>query len=131
VLLLGVILRAAGVALLIATLLLPATDHHMADRRPDRAAHAMSQHDLASHHHIRGHARSANPLAWTPDPARPLVGPVGPIVALDRLVGPLAHAGVDWIETPRQQAQPLDTAIGRPVTPATRPPPRPPPNHHA
>jgi hypothetical protein len=52
VLLVGLVVRALGVALLTTTVLLPMADHHAAGRLPD-VAHTISAHDLLAHHHGR------------------------------------------------------------------------------
>jgi hypothetical protein len=51
VVLLSLVMRALGVALLTATVLLPVADHHAATRLPEALAQAVSVHDLVTHHH--------------------------------------------------------------------------------
>jgi hypothetical protein len=51
VVLLGLVLRALGVALLTATILLPIADHHTASRLPEALVKPLSVHDVLTHHH--------------------------------------------------------------------------------
>src|SRR5689334_21403209 len=56
--LLGLVLRALGVVLLAATVLLPVADHHAASRLPESFARPESVHDLIAHHHAHAGAPS-------------------------------------------------------------------------
>ena len=58
--LLGLVVRALGVALLTATILLPIVDHHAASRLPEAVVKPLSLQDVLTHHH--SHAASAAPM---------------------------------------------------------------------
>jgi hypothetical protein len=109
--LLGLVLRALGVVLLTATVLLPVADHHAASRLPESFARPESVHDLIAHHHARAGAPAPGEVAahaWelAGGPAVPAVLPgssfwadglVVPTAAREGGAAVAAPAAVGWL----------------------------------
>jgi len=109
--LLGLVLRALGVALLTATVLLPIADHHAASLLPESFAKPESVHDMLTHHHAHpGAAESERgPTLANVDGVPTAVpalfagtsfwaeGAVAPAAAFERAGGLVAPAPSGWL----------------------------------
>lgn len=58
--LLGLVLRALGVTLLSATVLLPIADHHAASRLPEALTRPATVQEAVLHHHGQAHRRASS-----------------------------------------------------------------------
>jgi hypothetical protein len=140
-LLAALVLRALGATLLMATVLLPAADHHaLARLSPDVLASSVDPHDLLVHHHWRYQRRAVSGTASTSlqgaravptvgtqalviAPAAPAYEAAfgGPPVMAAVGLGPAA-ASVAWLLRGVRQGVPPSRALS-----VSSPPPRPAP----
>ena len=114
-LLLGLLGRALGIALLFGVLMLPAADHHLAGRLP--GAHGSTVHRHVTHHHGGADRPTDNaPLLLPLGAAGPGVSLPSPFAEPPRLLAP-----------PTLVAHPFATDADAPAAPLAQPPPLPPP----
>jgi len=130
--LIAVVARAAAVALMMATLLLPIADHHAIGRLPEVAlqvGHAEADlHALFVHHHP--HPRHAAAPAASRDFAAPTFAPALPLPSGVGAVAPQA-APAPTLFLPPLPGQPAASTSGPPPTSLLEPPPDRPPNRAA
>jgi len=130
--LIAVIVRAAAVALMAATLLLPIADHHAVSRLPEVALQlghpGADLHSLFVHHHARGHRDVAAP-ALAPDGVRvPAFAPAVPLPSGESGLRPDAAPAPTLFMPPRpgvpaaRASEPIPTSLLEP--PLKRPPNR-------
>jgi hypothetical protein len=130
--LIGVVVRAAAVALVTATLLLPIADHHAVARLPEVAlqlGHPGSDlHSLLVHHHSRPHGRPAAALDRVDGP--PLLAPLAPLPVGERGLAPQAAPAPTVALPPVPGGASADAADPIPNS-LLEPPPERPPNRPA
>ena len=115
-LLLGLLGRALGVALLFGVLMLPAADHHLAGRLP--GAQGSTVHRHVTHHH--------GPNGAAAEESAPLLLPLGAAGLGVSLASPFAEPP-RLLPPPTLVAHPFATDAADPTARLAQPPPLPPP----
>jgi hypothetical protein len=132
--LIGVVVRAAAVALMTATLLLPIADHHAATRLPEVALQlghpGADLHRFFVHHHARPHRAPAAPTLAGDDVRVPVVAPAVPLPRGESGLAPQAATVPTLVLLPLSGAR--GTRANGPIpTSLLEPPPERPPNRPA
>jgi hypothetical protein len=131
--LIGLVVRAAAVALMTATLLLPIADHHAASRLPEvalRLGHAGADlHSLFVHHHARPHREVPGPTFATDGARVPVFAPAVPLPPESGLAPQAAPAPTLFLAPLPATRAPR--ASGSVPTSRLEPPRERPPNHAA
>jgi hypothetical protein len=132
--LIGVVVRAAAVATMSATLLLPIADHHAVSRLPEVALQlghpGADLHSLFVHHHPRGHRDVAAPTL-APDGMRvPVFAPAVPLPPGESGLAPEAAPAPRLFMPPRPSVPAARASEPIPIS-LLEPPPRRPPNRTA
>ena len=128
--LIGVVVRAAAVALLTATLLLPIADHHAAARLPEvglRLGHPDADlHSLFVHHHARPHRGAAAPALASDGAGAPAFAPAAPLPAGESGLAPQAAPAPGLVLPPRPAVPAARASAALPLGLLEAPPKRPP-----